>query len=269
MSSASSARVNGADLFVETRGDGPGLVFLHAGVADSRMWDGVYQEFSETHRAVRFDIRGFGRSPMPPGRFAYHDDVTGVLDASGLTRAVLVGCSFGADIALDTCLAHPDRVSGLVLIAPGVGEGDASDEMSRFAEAEEEALDRGDLDGATELNLRMWVDGPRRGPQDVDPGLRARVGMMQREAFQVPIPDGVERSRLDPPAGTRLSEIAVPTLVVAGALDVPYVLTAAERIEREVPGARRAVVPDAAHLVSMERPAEFTRLLRDFLERVR
>lgn len=231
------------------------------------MWDGVYERFTGSHRAVRFDVRGFGRSPMPAGRFAYHDDVTGALDASGLARATLVGCSFGANIAVETCLAHPDRVDGLVLIAPGLGEGGSTEEMRRFIEDEEAALERGDLDGATELNLRMWVDGPSRGPGEADPAVRERVRVMQRAAFEMAMPEGVERTRLDPPAERRLHEIAVPTVVVIGALDVPFVLRVAERIEREAPGARRVVVPGVAHMVSMEAPGEFTGLLREFLDR--
>ncbi|HEX7078140.1 MAG TPA: alpha/beta hydrolase [Candidatus Eisenbacteria bacterium] len=265
MSSGSSVRVHGADLFVEAQGQGPGLVFVHAGIADSRMWDGVFERFTGTRRAVRFDVRGFGRSPLPPGRFAYHDDVAGVMDVAGVGRAVLVGCSFGALVAVETCLAHPDRVEGLVLIAPGLGEGGASEEMRRFIEDEEAALDRGDLDGATELNLRMWVDGPARAPGAVDPAVRERVRAMQRAAFEIPVPDGVERTRLDPPAGERLAEIGVPTLVVVGALDVPVMLRVAERIEREVPAARRVVVPGVAHMVSMERADEFVALLEEFI----
>lgn len=250
---------------MEQAGQGPGLLFLHAGIADSRMWDAEFRAFRDSHRVVRFDTRGFGRSPMPPGRFAYHDDVAAVARAAGLTRCTLVGCSFGANIALDTALAHPVLVERLMLVSPGLGGGGDSEEMRRFESEEGAALERGDLDGATELNLRMWLDGPRRGPDEVDAEVRERVRLMQLDAFRVEMPAGVERVRLDPPAATRLGELRVSTLVVAGPLDVPFVLRAAERIEREVPGARRVVVSDTAHMVNLERPAEFHRLLEDFL----
>jgi len=258
-------RANGAALFAEWAGKGPCLVFLHAGVADSRMWDAEFAAFATTHRVVRFDIRGFGRSPMPSGRFAYHDDVRAVAAAAGCERGTLVGCSFGANIALDAALAHPEMVERLVLVAPGLNGGDDDEAMRRFGEEEEALLERGDIDGATELNLRMWVDGPERAPGDVDASIRERVRVMQRDAFLLEMPSGVERVRVEPAAAERLSEIRVPTLVVAGALDVPFIGKAAERIEREVPGARRVVIPDAAHMVSMERPLEFERVLREFL----
>jgi pimeloyl-ACP methyl ester carboxylesterase len=261
-----SIRLNGVELHAEWAGSGPAILFLHAGVADSRMWDTEFAAFSGSSRVVRFDTRGFGRSPMPAATFAYHDDVVAVMGAAGCERATLVGCSFGANIAVDTALAHPDRIERLVLIAPGLGGGDDDEAMRRFGEEEEALLERGDLDGATELNLRMWVDGPFRVPAVVDPAVRERVRVMQRGAFALEMPAGVKRTHLDPPAAQRLSEIRVPTLVVVGALDVPYLLDVAERIEREVPDARRVVIPDAAHMVTLERPREFDRALRDFLE---
>ncbi len=250
---------------MEQAGDGPGLLFLHAGIADSRMWDAEFEAFRDAHRVVRSDTRGFGRSPMPSGRFSYDDDVAAVAGAAGLARATLVGCSFGANIALDAAFAFPELVERLVLVSPGLGGGGDSEEMRRFEEAEEAALERGDLDGATELNLRMWVDGPRREPGEVDPSVRERVRVMQLDAFRVAMPEGVERVRLEPPAAARLAELRVPTLVVIGELDVLFVLAAGERIEREVVGARRAVVSGVAHMVNLERPDEFRRILEDFL----
>jgi 3-oxoadipate enol-lactonase len=252
-------------LYAEWAGQGAGLLFLHAGVADSRMWNAEFEAFRDSHRVVRFDTRGFGRSRMPSGRFAYHDDVAAVAHAAGIAHATLVGCSFGANIALDTALAHAGLVERLVLVSPGLGGGAGSEEMRRFDEEEEAALERGDLDGATELNLRMWVDGPSRDPGDVDPLMRERVRIMQLDAFRAEMPSGVERVRVDPPASDRLGEVRVPALAIAGELDVPFVVDAAERIEREVPGARRVVVPGVAHMVNLERPSEFRQILEDFL----
>ena len=229
------------------------------------MWDVEFQAFRDSHRVVRFDTRGFGRSPMPSGRFAYHDDVAAVARAAGLARATLVGCSFGANIALDAALAHAGLVQRLVLVSPGLGGGAGSEEMRRFDEEEEAALERGDLDRATELNLRMWVDGPSRDPGDVDPLVRERVRIMQLDALRVEMPSGVERVRVDPPASDRLGDVRVPTLAIAGELDVPFVVDAVERIEREIPGARRVVVAGVAHMVNLERPSEFRRILEDFL----
>lgn len=261
----SAVAVHGASIHSEVAGQGPGLVFIHAGVADSRMWDAEFAAFQDRFRVMRFDMRGFGRTPMPSGKFSYHDDVASVMRASGVEKATLVGCSFGANVAVETCLAFPGMVERLVLIAPTLGEGGDVEEIQAFDEAEEAALERGDLDGATELNLRLWVDGPFRQPGEVAPAVRERVRVMQLENFRIPMPDGIERVRIDPPAGARLGDIGVPTLVIVGALDVPFLGGVAERIEREVPGARRVVIDGAAHMLNLEKPAEFQRVLEGFL----
>jgi 3-oxoadipate enol-lactonase len=259
-----SRAAEGGMLYFEAAGTGPGLAFIHAGVADSRMWDAEYADFAPRYRVVRMDLRGCGCSPLTPGRFSYHDDVAEVLRAAGVDHAALVGCSFGASVAVETALAYPELVDYLVLVSPSLGGG-ASEEMDRFGEEEEALLERGDLDGATELNLRMWVDGPHRRPDQVTPGVRERVRVMQRDAFAMETPEGVERVRLDPPAERRLKEIRVPTLILVGALDVPYILRASERLAREIPGARRIVIPGTAHLPSLERPEAFRGALEEFL----
>jgi len=261
----SPVSVNGATFHSEVAGQGPGLVFIHAGVADSRMWDAEFAAFRDGFRVLRFDLRGFGRTPMPPGPFAYHDDVAGVMRASGIECATLVGCSFGANVAVETCLAFPGLVERLVLIAPGLGAGSESEEVRQFDQAEEDALERGDLEGATELNLKLWVDGPFRKPGEVSADARARVHEMQMDNFRMTMPAEIERERLEPPAAERLNEIRIPTLVVLGALDVPFLAGVAQRIEREVPGMKLVVVPDAAHMLNLEKPEEFRRILSEFL----
>ena len=253
-------------LHFDAVGSGPGLAFIHAGVADSRMWEAEVAKFSPRFRAVSMDLRGFGRSPHVPGAFACHDDIAEVLRAAGLARATLVGCSFGSTVAIETALAYPDLVAGLVLVSPSLGAGE-SEAMARFDEEESALLDRGDLEGATELNLRMWVDGPHRTPEVVAADVRGAVRAMQLRAFQLEVPEGVRRTKLEPPADQRLGEIRVPALVAVGALDQPFILETAERLLREIRGARRLVLPDAAHLPSLERPTLFHAALSEFLAR--
>ncbi|WP_372495126.1 alpha/beta fold hydrolase [Nocardioides pinisoli] len=114
-------RSGGATLAGEVRGDGPALVFLHAGVADRRMWDGVVETVTDTHTTVAYDRRGFGGTPPHEETYSQTDDLLAVLDAAGVTQATLVGCSQGGKVALDFALAHPDRVAAVVLIAPARG----------------------------------------------------------------------------------------------------------------------------------------------------
>lgn len=210
LSETGFAEIDGARLYYEVSGEGHPLVLLHEGIADSRMWDEQVAVFAECYRVIRYDIPGFGRSEIPAQAFAQYELTAGLLRFLGIAKAYVLGASFGGCIALELTLTHPEMVDALVLLAPSVGGDTPSAEVQRFNAEEEEALERGDLAGATEINLRMWVDGPRRTPEQVNPLIRERVREMQMHAFTVPTPEGAEEIWLEPPAITRLSEIRVP-----------------------------------------------------------
>ncbi len=259
------AEVNGARLYYEIRGQGYPVLLLHAGVADSRMWDHQFAVFGRHYRVIRFDLRGFGQSNLAPGSFSYHEDVASLLDFLGIEKAYVVGQSFGGSVAIDFALAYPHRVDALVLGAPNVGGHEFSGEILCFEAEEEDALERGDLEAATELNLRMWVDGPHRKPEDVDPAIREVVRAMQLQAFSVPVPEGVELRPLVPEAITRLGEIQVPTLVIVGDQDVAEFLELSDVVTAGIKGARKVVITGVAHLPNMESPEEFNRIVLGFL----
>lgn len=232
------------------------------------MWDPHWAAFAAEHRVVRYDIRGYGESLPPTGPWSQHADLLELLDELGITRAHLVGASMGAGIAVEAVLAMPSAVASLVLAAPGGAlYGDATDDLRSFWHEEVEALDRGDLDAAVEVNLRAWVDGPVRGPDAVDPAIRALVGTMQRDAFELPDWDAesAPEVELEPPASGRLAEIACPTLVVVGDADQTATRSAAERLAANVPTVELVTWPDAAHMLNLERPFQFERLVLDFV----
>ena len=255
-----------SDLYWEQAGEGPTVVFVHEAVADSRMWDPQWKTFPRTHRTVRFDQRGYGRSPLEPGVISHAQDLVDLLDEVGLERASLVGGSLGGRVALEVAVAQPDRVERLVLLNPGAPGHDWSEEVLAGWDEEEAALERGDLDAAVEVNLRMWFDGPRRSPGDVDPELRAKVGDMQRRAFEVQLPVGEDAREelLVPDLAERFGDVRAPTLVVIGEDDAPDIHTIADRLVREIPDARRANMP-GAHVASLEHPDEFDRIVLESL----
>ena len=166
------ADVNNASLYYETLGEGQALVLLHAGIADLRMWDPQFEAFARDFRVIRYDRRGFGRSEMVDGPFSQPDDLRGLLDHLGVERASFVGCSMGGAVAIDFVLGFPHRAHALVLVASAVG-GYESDEPPPEEWDEIVAADEaGDLQRISELEVRMWVDGPRRGPEAVSPATR-------------------------------------------------------------------------------------------------
>jgi 3-oxoadipate enol-lactonase len=255
-------------LYCEVAGEGEAVVLIHAGVCDSRAWAAQMESFPRQYRTVRYDLRGFGRSPVPPEPFSHGRDLLGLLEELEIERATLVGNSVGGVVALELAVARPDLVDALVLVGSGLRGHDWSDEVRAVWDEENAALERGDLDAAVEANLRMWVDGPGRPPRSVAPDLRAFVGAMQRRAFELQLPagDAADEQPLVPDVGERLGDIRVPTLVLVGDADAPDIHAIAARLEAEIPGARRAVIENAAHLPALERPAEFDALVLGFLE---
>lgn len=262
---AGFAEVDGAKLYYEVTGEGHPLLLLHAGIGDSRMWEPQWDEFASEYRVIRTDMRGYGRTVVASGLFFYHEDVAALLTHLGEETAAVTGLSFGGRVAIDFALAYPEMVSALVLGAPAVSGWEYSEELERFSAEEDKLLERGDLAGATELNLHTWVDGPFRMPNHVDSAVRERVREMQIDVFRVVVPDDAEDEPLEPPAMERLEEIQVPTLIIIGELDQPDFLQIADTLAARIPGAEKVAIPGAAHLPSMERSGRFHRIVLDFL----
>ncbi len=246
------------------------MLLLHAGAGDRRLWDPQMDAFSERHHAVRMDLRGFGETPLPGGPFSHVEDVRALADHLGLDRVALIGNSFGGRIATDFALAHPERLQALVLVDPALSGYEGSAELDAFDEEEDGLLDAGKIDEAVELNLRTWLDGFGREGAPVSAETRARVAQMQRESFvtllaafeKTPPPGPV--SWPEPPAATRLGEVAAPTLVVVGTHDHPDFLRIAERLAAGIPGAETAAL-ETGHLPALEQPDEFNRIVLGFL----
>jgi 3-oxoadipate enol-lactonase len=256
------------ELYTEVAGEGPEVAFVHAGISDSRMWEPQWAEYASSFRVLRCDLRGFGRTPLEAGTFSSAQDLVDVLEGHGFENAALVGNSLGGRVVLEVAVARPDLVRALVLVAPGMPGHDWSEETRAGWAEEEAALEAGDLDEAVEVNLRMWVDGPRRTTGDVDPQVSTLVAEMQRRAFelQLPIGNDADEEPLAPDFAERLGEINVPTLIVIGEEDLPDMHAISKRVESEIPGARRVTIPDTAHVPSLERPREFDELVFPFLK---
>ncbi|MFG2285603.1 alpha/beta fold hydrolase [Streptomyces sp. NPDC048595] len=260
--------VEDGELFYETAGSGPAVVLLHGGMLDQHMWDEQFTWLVNSGlRAIRYDSRGHGLSSTVEGDYANHDDLCALLDALDAPSAVLVGLSHGARVALDTAIAHPDRVTALALASPGISGRPFTDPFV-LAHIKEQVAAIGAPDGAeryVEHFLRMWVDGPHREPSAVHPGFRARMRASAQANVEVHA-DGLGAGMpLEVGAADRLGEIRVPTVVFDGDLDSTDISANAHAIALTVPGARRVRIPGAAHMVNLENTALFDRELHAFL----
>ncbi len=257
------ATINGARINYERAGAGFPVIFLHAGIADSRMWEPQAGAFAKHFDVICPDERGYGKSELPPGTWSPVEDLLALIDELSLKPAHLVGCSMGGSVAIDFALDHPDRISKLVLVGSSIGGFAFRPEHAHlFAEAAT-AKQAGDLEALNQAMLRLFLDGPQRPTGYVKEPLRKKFLDMNAIAIR----SDFEKA---PPAQNvlavrRLHEITAPTFVVVGDMDVPTVLEAAGLLADSIPNARKAVIHDAAHLPNLEHPAEFNQIVLDFL----
>ncbi|MFB6439802.1 alpha/beta fold hydrolase [Streptomyces sp. NPDC056411] len=260
--------IDDGELFYETAGSGPAVVLLHGGMLDQHMWDEQFAWLVNSGlRAIRYDFRGHGLSSTVTGDYANHDDLCTLLDALDVPRAVLVGLSHGARVALDTAIAHPERVTALALSSPGISGRPFTDPFV-LEHIREQVAAIGAPDAAeryVEHFLRMWVDGPHREPSAVHPGFRERMRASATANVEVHA-DGVGAGMpLEVGAADRLTEIRVPTVVLDGDLDSRDISANAHAIALAVPGARRVRIPGAGHMVNLENTALYDQELHAFL----
>ena len=256
--------LNGARIHYERSGTGSPLLLIHAGIADSRMWEPQAKALANHFDMIRPDLRGFGASELPPAPYSMLADLIALLDHLEVGRAHVVGCSMGGTLAIDLAVEHPERVDRLVLVAAGVsGSNLGAADAALFAEVE--AADKaGDLDAVNRAEVRLWVDGPRRPEGSAPAAVRNLVLDMNGRALRSDF-DSAKSQSLDPPAVTRLNQIRAPTLVIVGDQDLPHASANADLITSKVLGARTVIIKDAAHLPSLEQPEAFNRVLLDFL----
>jgi pimeloyl-ACP methyl ester carboxylesterase len=264
---------DGGALAWESVGEGPNVVFLHPGLWDGRVWDEQFGVFSRTHRVLRFDFRGYGRSSRPePGKpYSHVSDLAAVMDAAGFERAALIGNSMGARVAVDFALTHPARVSALVLASPALSgfEGTPEEESAweaAFADAErriEEAATAGDLERAQDLRLRwLWA------PLGTDDPAGARIRRIAFDNLHELTMDESGETGTDPPAAARLGEIEAPTLVLPADHDPTWHERMCIEIAEGIRGAHVVRIPETDHVIPLRRPDEFNHVVLGFLGEV-
>ncbi|MGO9452449.1 MAG: alpha/beta fold hydrolase [Candidatus Binataceae bacterium] len=257
-----------AKIYFESAGAGPALVFVHAGVSNSRMWDPQFEVFAAKYRVVRYDHRGFGKSLMADDPYTLRGDLLNVLRHLGIAKATIVGCSMGGATAVDFALENPEMVAGLVLVGSGLSGLNDPKELSEEARQHWVAflsmIQKRDVDGARAMDAKYWIDGPRRDATGIDPVYRERATMLHRENFSLERFAHQEQP-LTPAAIGRLGEISARTLVVIGDNDSQDLIKLASKLAGEIAGARLITIENAAHLPSLEHPELFNRILAEFL----
>jgi 3-oxoadipate enol-lactonase len=263
------ALANGTQFSYDIIGIGHPLVLVHAGVADRHMWDEQVSAFAKHYQVIRYDLRGYGNTPMVAGTFSHHHDLHELLTYLGIKRAYFLGCSMGGATIIDFALEYPQMVGALILVTSALSGFEYNDDEAPEELGEHRtAVERGDIARAAELEARYWVVGTHRKPGQVDSAILKRISEMNRIALPNQLSELGSEQALEPPAIHRLNEIHVPTLVITGDLDDPNIVEIGDILATQIADAQKVVISGTAHFPSMERPDEFNQLVLDFLARL-
>jgi len=244
---------DGVSLYYETHGEGPVILLTHGYAATSEMWRDQVATLSRRHTLVIWDMRGHGRSDDPADPAAYSeaatvDDMAALLDAVGASRAIVGGLSLGGYMSLAFYRAHPERVSALLIIdtGPGFKKDDARETWNQRAH---DTGDRFEREGLAVLKSASR-ERATVNHRDASGLARAARGMLtQRDARVIEL----------------LPNIKVPSLVVVGADDAPF-LAASDYMAAKIPGAKKVVIPAAGHAVNIDQPQAFIAAVLPFLD---
>jgi 3-oxoadipate enol-lactonase len=238
----------GADkIWVEdSGGDGPVLLLLHEGVGDARMWDPVWPALTASCRAIRYDVRGYDRSPLATENFTLLGDALTVLDHCGVASAHLIGCSMGGGTAIELALARPERVTSLVLLCPGIPGYDYPEDPAGEAQFDEAAA-AGDTERLMRLGLEQW------GRSGDDP----LVTELMRSAMSAW--ENEERfEQQGAPVYDRLGELRLPVVVMVGDRDNPGLIASNEAAAERIPGCKLIRMPGVDHYPTVRAPELIT-----------
>ena len=259
--SSGFVEVEGSKLYYqECRNErSPTVVLIHDGVVDSSVWDDVWPIFCRNFHTIRYDRRGYGRSPAASSWYWETDDLEALLHQLKVNRGVLVGSSHGGSLAINLTLSHPEIVQQLVLVGAVVNGMPYSQHfLDRFKPVEafvssgkikeaiaEESKDKYFIAPEHAAARKRLFDLLSASPQD-----------LTHADYLLPVK----------PAVPRLHEIHVPTLVLVGSADDTDVHVQAGAIEAGIPNSRLLVLPDVGHLMYLEEPEEFARLVIHFIQ---
>jgi 3-oxoadipate enol-lactonase len=257
------ATVNGLEIYYEVHGtEGkPWLVFSHSLACSVRMWDGQVAAFKDRYRILAYDTRGHGQSAAPKGQYTLEglaDDVHALFRQLRIERPHFVGLSMGGMIGQTFALKHPGVFASLTL----------ADTTSRYpAEAAGAWLDRikiaetKGMEPLVQPTLERWFTAPFREKN------KAEVARVAEQIRKTPVAGYVGCCHAIPKINVtdRLKELRVPALVICGDQDPGTPPAMAREIASNLPGAKLALIPQAAHLANLEQPEAFNRALDGFL----
>jgi 3-oxoadipate enol-lactonase len=245
--------VDGSRLYYEECGSGPkAVILLHDGVVNSAVWDDVWPTFCKQFHVIRYDRRGYGRSPATNKPYYEADDVAALLRNRKVSQAALVGSSHGGNIALSVALRYPAQISDLVLVGP---EAEGFPYSEHFILKQIEFQKAKDPIEVRVQNTYFIAPGNNAAREHLRKLLNASP--QDHKHNDMPLPEK--------PVFPYVRELRMPTLILMGSEDIVDNQAVAGALVMSIPGAARVVVPDTGHLMYLEKPEIFSNLVIGFL----
>ncbi len=258
------AEVNGSKLYYQTAGGGPWVVLIHGGLVDRRLWDDQFHHFAKHFSVLRYDLRGYGRSQFPDKPFSHIEDLYSLLRLLKIEKASFVGLSVGGNIAMEFAVAHPEMIDKLVLVASSL----RGSKVPRSAEntAVYETAEKKGMMPAVE----MWLENPLFATGRGNPKYVKRIRRMLIDNYKYwgPTPEPIPEVWPTPPTAGKISAIKVPTLIVVGDKDAENIRQISDILSRDIAGSKKTIITNVSHHLNMEKPAEFNRIVIDFLRSI-
>jgi 3-oxoadipate enol-lactonase len=262
---AEMADVDGGQLYYEACGSGPqAIVLIHDGVIDSASFDDVWAILCKDFRVVRYDRRGYGRSPAAKAAYSAQDDLAAVMAAAKLDHASLAGFSFGGGLALSYAIEHPQSVDRLIMSGASINGFAVSKHFNDRNLHIALPMLIGNLDGVIANAARdPWLLAPGH---DAARDKAIALSKANPQNFRHQMRDPIKSWPSDLP---RMPGLTVPTLILTGDHDIPDVHAMAGAAQVLIPGSKRVVVADSGHLMQLEHPREVADLISDFVRKGR
>lgn len=260
------ANINGTQIFYEMKGEGRPLVLVHGQPLDSRMWDAQFEEFSKHFLTIRFDMAGYGKSGVHDSDFSYLEDMKNLLEYLEIDSVYLLGLSVGGMLCMDFTLAYPNMVEKLILVSTGLlGWTEFSLERQEFNKELNELYQKGDQEKIIQLMSNKWVAGPFRSTDEVMPHVIKEFSEMARNSFAKEKGQGKlilsESKTID-----LIEKLSVPTLIISPEVDFPEFTEISKFLNENIKESQLVVVPGTAHMINMEKPTDFNKLVHGFLK---
>ena len=262
------AEVNGTRLYYEIASSGEPIVLIHGNFGDCRHWDYQLEPIAKSHKVIRYDVRGFGKSNMPVQEesYSHHEDLRALLGYLGISKANIAGFSMGCGIAVDFVLAYPEISNSLIAVGPWVSgyNSQAVKELYQDMSKISSILEENGTKAAAEFCTGLHFLKPKNPNPEIEDKMRKIIhdysfwGFLNKNPVR----------GLSPQAIQQIEKISLPTLIITAEYDHDACREIANLLEQTIPNSIKVDIADTSHLMAMEKAEEFNKAVIDFLNRI-